>query len=102
MFSQRRFDNHRVAALEQVLTYSQIDSLVPGYSCPRADAIRNAYQSVPAWTDHLHQNVDLKARLDAVFGTAGRSDWASWCAFLACERKDTVLTRRVQMTTSSM
>lgn len=58
---------------------NQIDSLVPGYSCPRADAIRNAYQSIPAWNEHLQENADLKARLDAVFGTAGRGDWASWC-----------------------
>lgn len=70
------------------LNVQQIDSLVPGYSCPRADAIRNAYQSVPAWNDHLQQNADLKARLDAVFGTAGHGDWASWCASpLADERR---------------
>ena len=59
---------------------SQIDSLVPNYACPGADAIRNAYQSVPAWTDHLQHNVDLKARLDATLGTAGLAAWASWCA----------------------
>ena len=57
----------------------QIDSIPPRYSCPKADAIRNAYQSVPAWTAHLEQNADLKGRLDATLGTAGRSDWASWC-----------------------
>ncbi|TFK81329.1 phosphoglycerate mutase-like protein [Polyporus arcularius HHB13444] len=57
---------------------SPIDSIVPAYSCPAADAIRNAYQSVPAWTDHLDANADLKARLDATLGTANRSDWASW------------------------
>ncbi|KAI0312124.1 histidine phosphatase superfamily [Amylostereum chailletii] len=32
---------------------STIDSLVPSYACPGADAIRDAYQAVPAWTDHL-------------------------------------------------
>ncbi|RPD63478.1 phosphoglycerate mutase-like protein [Lentinus tigrinus ALCF2SS1-6] len=57
---------------------SPIDSIVPSYSCPAADAIRDAYQSVPAWTDHLDANADLKARLDATLGTANRSDWASW------------------------
>lgn len=41
--------------------------------------MRNAYQSVPAWTDHLQANADLKARLDAMLGTAGLADWASWC-----------------------
>ena len=60
-------------------TVPQIDSIVPAYACPAADAIRNAYQSVPAWTDHLDANADLKARLDATLGTANRSDWASWC-----------------------
>ncbi|KAA1477624.1 phosphoglycerate mutase-like protein [Dentipellis sp. KUC8613] len=57
---------------------SVIDSLVPNYACPGADAIRNAYQSVPAWTDHLQQNANLKARLDDTLGTAGLADWASW------------------------
>lgn len=58
---------------------SQIDSIPPNYPCPNANNIRNAYQSVPAWTDHLAQNADLKARLDATLGTAGLADWASWC-----------------------
>ncbi|KAI0040100.1 phosphoglycerate mutase-like protein [Auriscalpium vulgare] len=57
---------------------STIDSMVPSYSCPGADAIRAAYQSVPTWTDHLQQNSDLKARLDATLGTAGLSAWSSW------------------------
>ena len=57
----------------------QIDSLVPAYACPAADAVRNAFQAVPAWTDHLRGNASLKARLDAVFGTAGLNAWASWC-----------------------
>jgi hypothetical protein len=59
----------------------QIDSLVPAYACPAADAVRNAFQAVPAWTDHLNGNASLKARLDAVFGTAGLDAWASWCKF---------------------
>lgn len=57
----------------------KIDSLVPSYPCPAANAIRNNYQSVPAWTDHLIENVDLKDRLDSILGTAGLEDWASWC-----------------------
>ncbi|CAL1698559.1 unnamed protein product [Somion occarium] len=55
-----------------------IDSIVPSYSCPKADAIRDAFQSVPAWTDHLEANASLKARLDATLGTTGLADWASW------------------------
>ncbi|PSR77448.1 hypothetical protein PHLCEN_2v7879 [Hermanssonia centrifuga] len=61
---------------------SPIDNITPSYSCPNANNVRNAYQSVPAWTDHLQANADLKARLDATLGTAGLSDWASWCVFL--------------------
>ena len=57
----------------------QIDSLVPAYACPVADAVRNAFEEVPAWTEHLSENAPLKARLDAVFGTAGLDAWASWC-----------------------
>ncbi|KAF8264862.1 histidine phosphatase superfamily [Lactarius quietus] len=57
---------------------SSIDSLVPAYSCPTADAVRDAFEAVPAWTAHLNDNARLKARLDAVFGTAGLDAWASW------------------------
>ncbi|KAI0799747.1 phosphoglycerate mutase-like protein [Irpex lacteus] len=57
---------------------SPIDSIPPNYPCPHANDVRNAYQSVPAWTDHLQANADLKARLDATLGTAGLADWASW------------------------
>ncbi|KAG6372592.1 phosphoglycerate mutase-like protein [Boletus reticuloceps] len=55
-----------------------IDSLVPNYRCPNADAIRAAYQSVRPWTDHLAQYSDLQQRLDATLGTAGLSAWNSW------------------------
>ncbi|KAF9223286.1 phosphoglycerate mutase-like protein [Gyrodon lividus] len=55
-----------------------IDSLVPSYGCPNANAIRAAYQSVPAWTDHLAQHQDLQNRLDTMLGTAGLSAWNSW------------------------
>lgn len=57
---------------------SPIDNVAPSYSCPGADNIRNAYQSVPAWLDHLASNQTLKDRLDAMLGTAGLSAWSSW------------------------
>ncbi|KAI0683289.1 phosphoglycerate mutase-like protein [Cytidiella melzeri] len=57
---------------------SPIDSIPPNYPCNTANNVRNAYQSVPAWTDHLQANADLKARLDSMLGTAGLADWASW------------------------
>ncbi|KAI8996247.1 phosphoglycerate mutase-like protein [Trametes punicea] len=57
---------------------SPIDSIPPNYACPKADAVRSAFQSVPAWTDHLEANADLKARLDATLGTAGLDAWSSW------------------------
>jgi hypothetical protein len=53
--------------------------MVPAYSCPAANAVRDAFQAVPAWTTHLQTNTSLKARLDEVFGTAGLDAWASWC-----------------------
>lgn len=65
------------------LAHIQIDSLPPDYSCPLADSIRNAYQSVPAWTDHLQQNQDLQTRLDETLGTTGLSAWNTWCSFLS-------------------
>ncbi|KDQ50599.1 hypothetical protein JAAARDRAFT_41911 [Jaapia argillacea MUCL 33604] len=55
-----------------------VDSLVPRYPCPAANDIRNAYQSVPVWTDHLLQNQDLQSRLDDTLGTAGLSAWSAW------------------------
>ncbi|KAI0659475.1 phosphoglycerate mutase-like protein [Cubamyces menziesii] len=57
---------------------SPIDSIPPNYPCPAADAIRSAYQTVPAWTDHLRTNAGLQARLDAILGTAGLDAWSSW------------------------
>lgn len=57
---------------------SNIDSLVPSYSCPKADALRNAYQSVPAWTDHINANQDLQNRLDSILDTTGLGSWSSW------------------------
>ncbi|KAL0960733.1 hypothetical protein HGRIS_005757 [Hohenbuehelia grisea] len=57
---------------------SNIDSIPPSYSCPHADAIRAAYQAVPAWSDHIHANQDLQDRLDATLGTAGLQAWSFW------------------------
>ncbi|KAH9993436.1 phosphoglycerate mutase-like protein [Russula vinacea] len=57
---------------------ASIDSLVPAYACPAATSVREAFQAVPGWTDHLEANASLKDRLDAVFGTAGLDTWASW------------------------
>lgn len=58
---------------------AQIDSIPPNYPCNKAGNIRNAYQAVPAWLDHIQANMGLKMRLDAMLGTAGLSDWAVWC-----------------------
>jgi hypothetical protein len=60
-----------------------IDSIPPSYSCPRANEIRNAYQSVPAWTQHLEENASLKGRLDETLGTGGLNGWASWCKYVS-------------------
>lgn len=66
---------------EPFAVYTQptnIDSLVPDYDCPLADNMRNAYQSVPAWTDHLVAHAELQARLGEITGTANLSAWTSW------------------------
>ncbi|KAI0264145.1 phosphoglycerate mutase-like protein [Gloeopeniophorella convolvens] len=47
----------------------RIDSLVPNYKCPRADALQAAAQAAPKWQAILKKNEALKARLDAVLGT---------------------------------
>jgi len=57
---------------------SAIDSIPPRYPCPKANAIRNAYLAVPAWTTHLVENAQLKSRLDHVLGTGDLQDWGSW------------------------
>ena len=59
----------------------QIASIVPAYASPVANAVRNAFEEVQAWTEHLSENASLKARLDAVFGTAGLDASASWCMY---------------------
>ncbi|KAF7979741.1 hypothetical protein HWV62_41116 [Athelia sp. TMB] len=64
--------------LQDAIQHGKIDSLVPNYPCPAANTIRSNYQSIPAWTDHLTQNAELKDRLDSTLGTAGLPDWASW------------------------
>ena len=60
-------------------TALKIDSLVQAYACAVADAMRDAFEEVPAWTEHLSENALLKARFDAVFSTAGLDAWTSWC-----------------------
>jgi hypothetical protein len=83
------------------MTLCQIDSIVPNYPCPAADAIRNEYQSVPEWTDHLEANQDLQNRLNSILGTSGLRSWSSWCQcairYFVEERTQASL----QMTTSS-
>ncbi|EIW81638.1 phosphoglycerate mutase-like protein [Coniophora puteana RWD-64-598 SS2] len=55
-----------------------IDSLVPSYSCPVANAIRSAYQLAPEWTEHLLRNQDLQTRLGETLGVKGLQAWMSW------------------------
>ncbi|KAI0277322.1 hypothetical protein BGY98DRAFT_980209 [Russula aff. rugulosa BPL654] len=45
--------------------------------------MRQAFQVVPALKNHLKANAYLKARLDAIFGTAGLDTWASWCVWFS-------------------
>ncbi|KZS89478.1 phosphoglycerate mutase-like protein [Sistotremastrum niveocremeum HHB9708] len=57
---------------------SNIDSLVPSYSCPAASALRAASQSTPEWKTHLAENQDLMDRLGGMLGTKGLSAWEEW------------------------
>ncbi|KAJ3529634.1 hypothetical protein NM688_g7829 [Phlebia brevispora] len=57
---------------------SPIDSIPPNYPCQKANDVRNAYQSVPAWTDHLEANQDLQDRLTTMLGVVGNTAWTSW------------------------
>ena len=68
----------------------KIDGLVPSYGCPAADDIRDAYQSVPAWTEHLDQFADLQSRLGSITGTEGLDAWESWCTSLCTLSVDSV------------
>ncbi|KAF8320479.1 phosphoglycerate mutase-like protein [Clavulina sp. PMI_390] len=63
----------------QVFTQpSHIDSLVPSYSCPRANQLRDHYQEAPEWTHHMQETEPLRARLDEVLGTHGLGSWHNW------------------------
>ncbi|PWN48681.1 phosphoglycerate mutase-like protein [Violaceomyces palustris] len=57
---------------------SSIDSLVPNYSCSYANRIREAFQDVAEWKDHLASKAQLFDSLNQVVGTGSRSDWNSW------------------------
>jgi hypothetical protein len=49
--------------------------------------MRDAYQSVPAWSEHLNTNAGLAARLGDTLGTRGMGAWESWCAYVLCFAK---------------
>lgn len=57
---------------------SNMDDIVPNYSCSYADGFRTAEQSLPAWTDHLNSKSQLFAALNSVVGTTEQSGWNSW------------------------
>jgi len=46
-----------------------IDSLVPSYGCPRADALLAEAHAAPFWQDVWQKNSALRDRLDTVLGT---------------------------------
>ncbi|GAC72039.1 hypothetical protein PANT_6d00041 [Moesziomyces antarcticus T-34] len=57
---------------------SNLDDIVPNYSCAYADTQRSAANSHPTWTSHLAGQADLFKQLNAVVGTANSSGWNSW------------------------
>ncbi|KAI9366022.1 histidine phosphatase superfamily [Zopfochytrium polystomum] len=63
------------------LEVSLTTSLQPNYPCSYANDVKNAYQSVPAWTNHLNapETIALYARLDGITGVDPTSSaWHSW------------------------
>jgi hypothetical protein len=48
--------------LDDLPPSTQIETLIPAHACPAVAAVREAFQAVPAWTDHLEANASLKAR----------------------------------------
>ncbi|SNX85424.1 related to acid phosphatase [Melanopsichium pennsylvanicum] len=57
---------------------SNMDDIVPSYSCSYADDFRNDEQNLAAWTDHLNSKASLFSALNNVVGTASQSAWNSW------------------------
>lgn len=49
---------------------SNMDDIVPNYSCGYANGFRSYEQSLPAWNDHLNSKLALFAALNNVVGTA--------------------------------
>ncbi|SPO26984.1 related to acid phosphatase [Ustilago trichophora] len=57
---------------------SNMDDIVPNYSCDYANSFRTAEQALPAWSDHLKSKANLFSALNEVVGTANSSGWNSW------------------------
>ncbi|SJX62622.1 related to acid phosphatase [Sporisorium reilianum f. sp. reilianum] len=57
---------------------SNMDDIVPNYSCGYANGFRSYEQSLLAWNDHLSSKASLFAALNNVVGTASQSGWNSW------------------------
>lgn len=57
---------------------SNMDDIVPNYSCNYANGFRDQEQSLPAWNDHLNSKAGLFKALNDVVGTADQSGWNSW------------------------
>jgi 2-phosphoxylose phosphatase len=68
----------QVDALKIYQQPSNFDSLAPDYSCPFADNIRDNYQNVPAWFEHLNETLDFQANLSSILGVQGNSAWLTW------------------------
>jgi len=61
----------------------KIDSLIPSYECPRADALLAEAYAAPFWQDVLKKNSALKDRLDNVLGTKNSTSAVWTSTFMA-------------------
>ncbi|KAH9994292.1 phosphoglycerate mutase-like protein [Russula vinacea] len=53
------------------------DSLVPSYTCSRADELLAAMRAAPFWQDTLKKNAALIERMSSVLGTTNSTEWTS-------------------------
>lgn len=57
---------------------SNLDDIVPNYSCSHANDLRNQINSLQNWTDHISSKKELFSSLNKVVNTSSLSAWNSW------------------------
>ncbi|CAO1615853.1 unnamed protein product [Sympodiomycopsis kandeliae] len=57
---------------------SQIDGIVPSYTCTYADTLRKQIENEDKWADRLKSQSGLFSTVNSVLGTTNASDWNTW------------------------